>query len=166
MVLFERTTFLVIAWSGDPEDSDEVPDDSHQFDGPVESPGPDGMHPQRFEKISELIKAFKLSCACVSRFSPNFSATRSSFCPPVYSGLREQFQSLEIRFPTYTALLEILTVNTYVMIIVADPDVRKYCLPVHSQLTLTKFYDPESAALKLNVRLARERFEQLQVGSL
>lgn len=44
---------------------------------------------------------------------------------PGFSKLQEQFNALEIRFPTYTALLEILTANTYVMIIVADPNVRE-----------------------------------------
>jgi hypothetical protein len=32
---------------------------------------------------------------------------------------------MEIRFPNYTAVLELMTTNTYVMAIVADPNVRK-----------------------------------------
>jgi len=129
VVLFERTTFLIIARSGNASMFDSEPDEE-------EHPQVNGDHtngteeieeslsPERFEKISELVKAFKISC----------------------SKLQEQFNALEIRFATYTALLEILTANTYVMIIVADPNVQ-------------------SAALKLNVRLAREKFNQLQAGS-
>ncbi|KAG9051574.1 GTP-binding protein gtr1 [Tulasnella sp. UAMH 9824] len=127
VVLFERTTFLIIARSGDQSmaefdsDSDDSLDGSRNTDGESDV----ALNPKRFEKISELIKAFKISC----------------------SKLQEQFNSLEIRFPHYTAVLEILTSNTYVMIIVADPDVQ-------------------SAALRMNIRLAREKFEELQAGSV
>jgi len=122
VVLFERTTFLIIARSGTSTgDLDELlPPDAEEG---VESP--DALNPERFEKVSELIKAFKVSC----------------------SRLQEQFHSLEIRFPNYTAVLELMTSNTYVMAIVADPEVQ-------------------SATLKLNIRLARERFEELQAGSV
>ncbi|KAG8908529.1 GTP-binding protein gtr1 [Tulasnella sp. 403] len=129
VVLFERTTFLIIARSGDQSmaefDSDS---DAESYDGTRAVTGQtidEMLNPKRFEKISELIKAFKISC----------------------SKLQEQFSSLEIRFPNYTALLEILTTNTYVMVIVADPNVQ-------------------SAALRLNVRLAREKFDELQAGSV
>jgi len=126
VVLFERTTFLIIARSGSDQnmtefDSDEDSDPEGKQDGE----GEPVLNPKRFEKISELVKAFKISC----------------------NKLQEQFSALEIRFPNYTALLEILTSNTYVMIIVADPNVQ-------------------SAALKLNVKLAREKFDQLQAGSV
>jgi Ras-related GTP-binding protein A/B len=126
VVLFERTTFLVIAWSGEANAKQFTNEDDNPYEesNDPSQPHPEGLHPQRFEKISELIKGFRLSC----------------------TKLHEQFNSLEIRFPTFTALLEVLTTNTYMMLI-ADPNVQ-------------------SAALKLNVRLARERFDQLQVGSL
>jgi len=73
--------------------------------------------------MSELVKTFKHSC----------------------SRLGEQFHSLEIRFSNFTAILELMTSNTYVVVVVADPDVQ-------------------TAALRLNIRLARERFEELQQG--
>ncbi|KAG8963422.1 GTP-binding protein gtr1 [Tulasnella sp. 419] len=125
VVLFERTTFLIIARNGGYFTDEEMDDYSGagSANGEAESEG--SLNPERFEKISELVKAFKISC----------------------SKLQEQFNSLEIRFPNFTALLEILTSNTYVMIVVADPNVQ-------------------SAALKLNVRLAREKFDQLQAGSI
>ncbi|KAG8988473.1 GTP-binding protein gtr1 [Tulasnella sp. 427] len=102
-------------------DSDDSLDGTQHTEGDEDV----ALNPKRFEKISELIKAFKISC----------------------SKLQEQFNSLEIRFPQFTAVLEILTSNTYVMVIVADPDVQ-------------------SAALKMNIRLAREKFEELQAGSV
>jgi len=129
VVLFERTTFLIIARSGDQSMTEFDSDSDESLDGSSASAedaeNSEILNPKRFEKISELVKAFKISC----------------------SKLNEQFSSLEIRFPNYTALLEILTANTYVMIIVADPNVQ-------------------SAALKMNVRLAREKFDQLQAGTV
>lgn len=86
VVLFERTTFLIIARSGDIAMFDSDSDDEHQQ--PASQPptpnGPPSSHangngeangsgkdvdesedvlsPERFEKISELVKAFKISC--------------------------------------------------------------------------------------------------------
>ncbi|KAG8859368.1 GTP-binding protein gtr1 [Tulasnella sp. 330] len=137
VVLFERTTFLIIARSGElsmfDADSDDEEERRHALtnaaaaiaDGSEQGLAPEEMDPYRFNKISEIIKTFKISC----------------------TKLQEQFNGLEIRYPTYTALLEILTANTYVLIIVADPNIQ-------------------SAALKLNVRLAREKFDELQAGSV
>ncbi|KDN40171.1 hypothetical protein K437DRAFT_258755 [Tilletiaria anomala UBC 951] len=82
------------------------------------------LSPERFEKISELIKNLKSSCA----------------------KLQAQFQGLEIRGATYTAYLDLLTTNTYVMVIVADPRIQL-------------------AAIKLNVELGREHFEKQQAIS-
>ncbi|RDB21394.1 Ras-related GTP-binding protein A [Hypsizygus marmoreus] len=120
VILFERTTFLVIATS-----SPVVPDtlspvgtepgnlDRHQLD------------PTRYERTSELVKAFKHSC----------------------SRVREEFHSLEMELYNFTAVLDEMTRNTYVLIIVHDPTI-------------------ETAALKLNIRMARRKFEELQGDSL
>ena len=62
------------------------------------------MH--RFEKISNIIKQFKLSC----------------------SKLAASFQSMEIRNYSFSAFIDIFTPNTYVMVIVSDPSIRKYLL--------------------------------------
>ncbi|KAJ7481140.1 Gtr1/RagA G protein conserved region-domain-containing protein [Mycena galericulata] len=102
VILFERTTFLVIATSSRDTSSEE-------------------LEPTRYERTSELIKAFKHSC----------------------SRVREEFHSLEMELPEFTAVLDELTKNTYVLIIVHDPTI-------------------ETAALRLNVRMARRKFEELQ----
>ncbi|KAJ7137818.1 Gtr1/RagA G protein conserved region-domain-containing protein [Mycena epipterygia] len=99
VVLFERTTFLVIATSSPPT----------------------SLEATRYERTSELIKAFKHSC----------------------SRVREEFHSLEMELPEFSAVLDEMTRNTYVLVIVHDPTI-------------------ETAALKLNIRMARRKFEELQ----
>ncbi|TFK42372.1 rraga protein [Crucibulum laeve] len=121
VILFERTTFLVIATSSSSSTTsmplslgtDEPEVDPHQLD------------PIRYERTSELIKAFKHSC----------------------SRVREEFHSLEMELYDFTAVLDEMTRNTYVMVIVHDPTI-------------------ETAAVKLNIRLARRKFEELQGDSL
>ncbi|KAG7092927.1 hypothetical protein E1B28_009232 [Marasmius oreades] len=132
VILFERTTFLVIATSTSEHHSssqfssstnlpsrtttnmsasstDEPVEDSHHLD------------PKRYERTSELIKAFKYSC----------------------SRVREEFRSLEMELSEFTAVLDEMTRNTYVMVVVHDPTI-------------------ETAAVKLNIRMARRKFEELQ----
>ena len=94
VILFERTTFLVIATSStSPSSPDQNASDNsiaiHQLD------------PTRYERTSELIKAFKHSC----------------------SRVREEFHSLEMELADFTAVLDELTRNTYIMIIVHDPTI-------------------------------------------
>lgn len=83
MVLFERATFLVISHTSEP--------------------GVQPRDPHRFEKISNIIKQFKLSC----------SKTTS------------QFQSMEVRNENFAAYIDYFTANTYVMVIMSDPTIRK-----------------------------------------
>ncbi|KIY67827.1 hypothetical protein CYLTODRAFT_375386 [Cylindrobasidium torrendii FP15055 ss-10] len=108
VVLFERTTFLVIATSSQ---SDDGTDDL-------------GMMATRYERTSDLIKAFKQSCARA----------------------REEFCALEVELPDFTAVLDEMTRNTYVLVVAHDPLVQ-------------------TAALRLNIRMARSRFELLQDSS-
>jgi len=61
--------------------------------------------------------------------------------------MREEFYSLEMQLPEFTAVLDELTKNTYIMVVVHDPTV-------------------ETAAIKINIRLARSKFEELQADSL
>jgi len=110
VVLFERTTFLVVATSSE---ADEEGEDGDELDG------------IRYERTSELIKAFKHSCARA----------------------REEFHSVEMELAEFTAVLDELTRNTYVLIIVHNPTI-------------------ETAALKMNIRLVRNKFEELQTDSL
>jgi Ras-related GTP-binding protein A/B len=58
----------------------------------------------RFEKISNIIKQFKLSCSKVG-------AT---------------FQSLEVRNGTFASFIDVFTPNTYVMVVISDPAICKY----------------------------------------
>ena len=82
VVLFERATFLVI--------SHTVGSASHTRD------------PHRFEKISNIIKQFKLSC-------------QKSMA---------QFQAMEVRNSHFTAYIDVFTANTYIMVIVSDPEIH------------------------------------------
>lgn len=65
-MLFERTTFLIIARSGGDESMPEFDSDSDDGVGHLSEDGEgsedDSLNPKRFEKISELVKAFKISC--------------------------------------------------------------------------------------------------------
>lgn len=81
VVLFERATFLVISHA-----THTVHRDIH-----------------RFEKISNIIKQFKLSC----------------------SKTQAQFQGMEVRNSNFTAFIDFFTTNTYIMVIMSDPDNRK-----------------------------------------
>ena len=82
VVLFEKATFLVISHA---TNSDQQRD------------------PHRFEKISNIIKQFKLSC----------------------SKSQSQFTSMEIHTSQFIAYIDEFTSNTYVMIILSDPKIRK-----------------------------------------
>lgn len=81
VVLFERATFLVI---------------SHTCEDSVRA-----RDPHRFEKISNIIKQFKLSC----------------------SKTAAQFQSMEVRNENFAAYIDYFTTNTYVMVIMADASI-------------------------------------------
>lgn len=80
VVLFERATFLVIAHSTRKEHQD--------------------VH--RFEKISNIIKQFKLSC----------------------SKAQSQFQNMEVRNSAFSAFIEGFTQNTYIMVVSSDPSIQ------------------------------------------
>jgi Ras-related GTP-binding protein A/B len=61
--------------------------------------------------------------------------------------MREEFHALEMELPEFTAVLDGMTRNTYILLIVHDPTI-------------------ETAALKINIRLARPKFEELQTDSV
>jgi Ras-related GTP-binding protein A/B len=144
VVLFERTTFLVIATS-----SPVVPPSISSRQSPS-TPGAEQdqldihqLNPTRYERTSELIKAFKHSC----------------------SRVREEFHSLEMELHDFTAVLDEMTRNTYVLIIVHDPTIGIY-LQFSFDDNLNDSKLTETAALKLNIRMARRKFEELQGDSL
>lgn len=77
VLLFERATFLVISHCQRKQHRD--------------------LH--RFEKVSNIIKQFKLSC----------------------SKLGAKFQSMEVRNSQFAAFINTFTSNTYIMVIMSDP---------------------------------------------
>jgi Ras-related GTP-binding protein A/B len=81
IVLFERSTFLVI---------------SH-----YDAVNHEDTH--RFEKISNIIKQFKLSC-----IKTNY-----------------QFQSMVVKNEKFTSFIDEFTSSTYIMVIVSDPDIEQ-----------------------------------------
>ncbi|GAA5978181.1 hypothetical protein JCM10908_004260 [Rhodotorula pacifica] len=124
IVLFERTTFLVISsvtrtpqkriageseGNGSQEQDDgEEEDESKEWDE------------RRFERISTMVKAFKLGC----------------------SKIRSPFSSLAVSTQHYTAVLDALSPETYILVVAKG----------HIQ----------TAALELNIRLARPHFATLE----
>uniref|UniRef100_K3X489 Ras-related GTP-binding protein n=1 Tax=Globisporangium ultimum (strain ATCC 200006 / CBS 805.95 / DAOM BR144) TaxID=431595 RepID=K3X489_GLOUD len=80
VVLFERATFLVISHATHANHRD--------------------IH--RFEKISNIIKQFKLSC----------------------SKTQAQFQGMEVRNSNFTAFIDFFTTNTYIMVIMSDQNIQ------------------------------------------
>lgn len=79
VLLFEKATFLVISHCERKQHKD--------------------IH--RFEKISNIIKQFKLSC----------------------SKLAASFQSMEVRNSHFAAFIDVFTPNTYVMVVMSDPGI-------------------------------------------
>lgn len=79
VLLFERATFLVISHCQRKEHKD--------------------VH--RFEKISNIIKQFKLSC----------------------SKLHTQFHSMEVRNSSFAAFVDVFTPNTYAMVVLSDTSI-------------------------------------------
>ncbi|KZV87411.1 Gtr1/RagA G protein, partial [Exidia glandulosa HHB12029] len=134
VVMFERTTFLVIATSStSTATSSELlastngaqapePADTRNSTGPT---SPNSLDPTRYERTSELIKAFKLSCSRSQR----------------------QFQATVMQTATFTAVLEELTRNTYILVVVHDDEI-------------------ETDAIRMNIIAARSKFEQLQSVSV
>jgi len=80
VVLFEKATFLEICHATFKDLSD--------------------MH--RFEKISNIIKQFKLSC----------------------SKTQAQFHSMQVKNKNFTAFIDAFTSNTYIMVIMSDPKIQ------------------------------------------
>lgn len=82
VLLFEKATFLVISYY-----QRRAHRDAH-----------------RFEKVSNIIKQFKLSC----------------------SKLAAQFQSMEVKNSNFVGFIDLFTPNTYVMVIMSDASIRKF----------------------------------------
>ena len=123
VLLFERATFLVI---------------SHCQRKPHRD-----IH--RFEKVSNIIKQFKLSC----------------------SKLAAQFQSMEVKNSHFAAFIDVFTPNTYVMVITSDSTIRmlnfRFTLLLNQRLEkLMSVFSTASAATLINIKNARKHFEKLE----
>jgi len=134
VVLFEKATFLVIgSVSSDSQSKSNLTteekaaatkDDQDQQDlntNNINSTVSQQTHfdAHRFEKISNIVKQFKLSCGKA----------------------QAQFQGMEVKNSRFSAFIDAFTTNTYIMVIVSNPNVH-------------------SAATLLNIRNARRHFEK------
>ncbi|XP_064430196.1 ras-related GTP-binding protein B isoform X4 [Mirounga angustirostris] len=120
VLLFERATFLVISHYQCKKQRDA----------------------HRFEKISNIIKQFKLSC----------------------SKLAASFQSMEVRNSNFAAFIDIFTSSTYVMVVMSDPSILIHsfgCLYLFCWL-FPPLLPSASAATLINIRNARKHFEKLE----
>jgi len=95
IVLFERSSFLVISYA-----NIQPHDDAH-----------------RFEKISNIIKQFKLSC----------------------SKVQAHVQHMEIRNSNFAAFISLLTTNTYIMVITSDPTIQSPAIDINIQAARPHF---------------------------
>ncbi|KAI3627989.1 GTR1 [Malassezia furfur] len=123
VVLFEKATFLVMSYytrMGAAESkphtlvgADEVTlqdndTDAMLMQGLSESMLPDARRrpnvqsDDRYERISEMVKHFKISCL----------------------DSHHQIQGLELRTQTFSAYLDVLTSSTYILVIVTDPAIQ------------------------------------------
>jgi Ras-related GTP-binding protein A/B len=123
VVLFERATFLVIAHAqttlvddhntaqneGEGDDNDDAINDMEDTNDLVYPHIQRTAHfdAHRFEKISNIVKQFKLSCGKA----------------------QSQFQGMEVQNSRFAAYIDAFTANTYIMVIVSNPT-------VHSAATL------------------------------
>jgi Ras-related GTP-binding protein A/B len=136
VVLFERATFLVIAHAQSNTDGDTL-DDNGEEQGLVEEqdPGIEGgtlghinrtphFDPHRFEKISNIVKQFKLSCGKA----------------------QSQFQGMEVRNSRFAAFIDAFTANTYIMVIVSNP-------AVHTQATILNIQNARNVFEKFIPRI-------------
>lgn len=101
VLLFERATFLVICWCERKKHKDIHV--SYRLSIRFRFIFVHSI--QRFEKVSNIIKQFKLSCS-------NYQAA--------------QFQSMEVKNSKFSAFIDEFTPNTYVMVIMSDPSIRKH----------------------------------------
>ncbi|EGX51443.1 hypothetical protein AOL_s00054g142 [Orbilia oligospora ATCC 24927] len=139
VILFERTTFLVIA---------------HVTRGAVQNPFPD-----RFEKISNIVKQFKQSCSYVYNIS-QATFVRSTGCAlklilwALMGGwltsrlldrkMASNFTAFELRAHKFSAFIDILTPNTYILVV----------MPANAA---------ESTTTLMNIATCRKHFEKLEV---
>lgn len=74
------------------------------------------------------------------------------------------FKSMEIRSGTFSAFIDVLTNNTYVMVVTSDSSIRKFVwtLRVHTKI-LNNSLVVESAVTLHNISVARKHFKLLEI---
>lgn len=103
VVLFERTTFLVISHTSRTE-----------FNHP-------DLH--RFEKISNIVKQFKLSC----------------------SKMQSQFTLFELRTYAFSAFIAPYVCDTYILVVLSDPLVQSAALLMNIEMAKNSFEKIDAA---------------------
>jgi len=98
VVLFEQATFLVISSAAHHEHHD--------------------VH--RHEKISNIVKQFKLSCNKTSALDPSF-------------------RTMEVKNKNFTAFIEVFTSNTYIMIVTTDRNIPPAAIQLNVQVARPHF---------------------------
>jgi len=111
VVIFEKATFLVISDSicSKKTDQDRSKDDTMWR----------RQDPHRYEKISYIIKQFKLSC----------------------SKLSTQFRSMQVRNSNFSAYIDEFTPNTYIMVVSYDTSIQSAATLINISVA-RKLLDP------------------------
>lgn len=131
VVLFERATFLVIAHA-ETSAEESSPRKLNVSNG-GNTVGEETLghinraahfDAHRFEKISNIVKQFKLSCGKA----------------------QSQFQGMEVRNSRFSAFIDAFTTNTYVMVIVSNP-------AVHTQATILNIQNAKTLFEKFIPRI-------------
>ena len=102
VVLFERATFLVISHAQSSDNPSDEKTESSKENASGHAKRTQHFDPHRFEKISNIVKQFKLSCGKA----------------------QSQFQGMEVRNSRFAAFIDAFTANTYIMVIVSNPHVQ------------------------------------------
>jgi len=110
VVLFEKATFLVISHS-----------DSSRYEKADTDPPRDAVwrhhDPHRFEKISNIIKQFKMSCSKTSA----------------------QFKSMQVRNSNFKSYIDEFTNNTYIMVVTYDTSIYSAATLINIGLARKQF---------------------------
>ena len=73
---------------------------------------------------------------------------------------------MEVRNSQFAAFIDVFTPNTYVMVIMSDPTIRKLSIHPIAHLSIHPFFislsSLASAATLVNVRNARKHFEKIE----
>lgn len=109
VVLFERATFLLVSHVEVSKESESEPLNSHSMIKQID--------PTRFEKVSNIIKQFKLSCG----------------------KLQSQFELFDLKTNAFTAYIGGFTTNMYIMVIITQPNIEIGAIQLNIDAARTHF---------------------------